>query len=77
MENKLEAFEEGQLCYVVRRSYKGEGEPVLILHEAHVNYGDGEFYYGHGRHWVVSDKVINYSEPTPVIPGETKEESLF
>lgn len=45
MEKKLEAFVEGQLCYVVLRPYQGEGEPALILHEAHTEE-DMAFSYG-------------------------------
>lgn len=62
MEKKLEAFVEGQLCYVVLRPYQGEGEPVLILHEA-ISTGEGEgFYYGHGRTWVLQPNVDIFTE---------------
>jgi hypothetical protein len=60
MEKKLEAFVEGQLCYVVLRSYKGEGEPVLILHEAASAFGG--FTYGAGRTWVLQPNVDAFDD---------------
>lgn len=54
----LEAFEEGQLCYVVLRKYKGNGVPTLILHEAKLLPGEDSFGYGAFRHWVVSPSKL-------------------
>jgi hypothetical protein len=62
MKKELEAFVEGQLCYVVLRPYQGEGEPVLILHEANVADLGGGFYYGNGRTWVLQPHVSIYDE---------------
>jgi hypothetical protein len=41
-----------KLVYAVIRRYKGEGEPVLILHEAKVE-PTGGFSYGVGKTWVL------------------------
>jgi hypothetical protein len=41
------------LVTAVIRPYRGEGEPMLILHETHTTEVLGETAYGHGRHWVL------------------------
>lgn len=57
----LEAFEEGQLCYIVKRKYKGKGKPVLILHEATINTTSPiSFIYGGGKTWLA--KIIPAKE---------------
>lgn len=50
---------------MVLRPYQGEGEPVLILHEAVAMGGEGkEFYYGGGRTWVLQPNVDIFTEAT-------------
>ena len=74
MSKNLEAFQEGQLCYVVLRKYQGEGEPVLILHEADA-IENNSFAYGAGRHWVLKPEIERYVEPSgPLSDAETKPE---
>lgn len=48
----LKPFEVGQLCYVVRRRYRGTGRYRLLLHEAKPS-GNGGFSYGSGGCWLV------------------------
>ncbi len=50
-DEKANSGEDGVLCYVVRRRFRDEGEPVLILHEAQVDATGGAFSYGGGRTW--------------------------
>jgi hypothetical protein len=53
----LKDFEEGQLCYVVARRYKGKGPVRLLLHEAKA-CGKDSFGYGHMRCWIVSPGTL-------------------
>jgi len=49
----LKDFEDGQLCFVIARRYKGKGPVKLLLHEARAA-GKDSFGYGHLRCWLVS-----------------------
>lgn len=55
-----EVFEDGQLCYVVKRKYKGKGKPVLIMHEARLVDKEGAFGYGTGKAWLA--KVVSVKD---------------
>lgn len=50
----IKDFEEGQLCYVVARRYKGKGPVKLILHKVELPKPNSGFGYGCFGHWVVS-----------------------
>lgn len=53
----LKPFEEGLLCYVVLRQYKGVGPKRWIMHEAKPEPSGG-FSYGCLRHWVISPAAM-------------------
>lgn len=59
----LKPFEEGVLCFVVARDYKGHGEHKLILHEARLC--ENGFAYGAGSCWATGFPKAKNSELIP------------